>query len=87
MFAWRQSICLAGGGGIGFTRITFFGSLQYYKAGTVVAFIVAADFSSAKLRQALVLSAVYFLHQVSLGYPYAHVHHHGFRGQRPWQPA
>lgn len=48
----------AGGGGIGLTLTTYFGSLQYHKAGTVVAFIVVVvalmDFASAKLRQSLV---------------------------------
>jgi len=51
-------IGFAGGGGIGLTLTTYFGSLQYHKAGTVVAFIVIAvalmDFLSAKLRQELV---------------------------------
>jgi phosphonate ABC transporter permease subunit PhnE len=51
-------IGFAGGGGIGLTLTTFFGSLQYHKAGTVVAFIVLVvaimDFSSAKLREMLV---------------------------------
>jgi phosphonate ABC transporter permease subunit PhnE len=51
-------IGFAGGGGIGLTLTTFFGSLQYHKAGTVVAFIVIVvalmDFASAKLRQELV---------------------------------
>jgi phosphonate ABC transporter permease subunit PhnE len=51
-------IGFAGGGGIGLTLTTFFGSLQYQKAGTVVAFIVVVvalmDFASAKLRQELV---------------------------------
>jgi phosphonate transport system permease protein len=51
-------IGFAGGGGIGLTLTTFFGSLQYHKAGTVVAFIVIVvalmDFASAKLRQNLV---------------------------------
>jgi len=51
-------IGFAGGGGIGLTLTTFFGSLQYHKAGTVVAFIVIVvalmDFTSAKLRQVLV---------------------------------
>ena len=50
-------IGFAGGGGIGLTLTTFFGSLQYHKAGTVVAFIVIVvavmDFASARLRQAL----------------------------------
>ena len=51
-------IGFAGGGGIGLTLTTFFGSLQYHKAGTVVAVIVIIvalmDFASAKLRQTLV---------------------------------
>lgn len=51
-------IGFAGGGGIGLTLSTFFGSLQYHKAGTVVAFIVVVvalmDFISAKLREKLV---------------------------------
>jgi phosphonate transport system permease protein len=51
-------IGFAGGGGIGLTLTTFFGSLQYHKAGTVVAFIVLVvalmDFASAKLRERLV---------------------------------
>jgi phosphonate ABC transporter permease subunit PhnE len=51
-------IGFAGGGGIGLTLTTFFGSLQYHKAGTVVFFIVIVvalmDFASAKLRQSLV---------------------------------
>ena len=51
-------IGFAGGGGIGLTLTTFFGSLEYHKAGTVVAFIVIIvalmDFASAKLRQTLV---------------------------------
>ena len=51
-------IGFAGGGGIGLTLTTFFGSLQYHKAGTVVAFIVVVvalmDFASAKLRQSLI---------------------------------
>ncbi len=48
-------IGFAGGGGIGLTLTTFFGSLQYHKAGTVVVCIVVVvalmDFASAKLRQ------------------------------------
>jgi phosphonate ABC transporter permease subunit PhnE len=48
-------IGFAGGGGIGLTLTTFFGSLQYHRAGTVVACIVVVvalmDFASAKLRQ------------------------------------
>jgi phosphonate transport system permease protein len=51
-------IGFAGGGGIGLTLTTYFGSLQYHKAGTVVAFIVVIvalmDFASAKLRQVLI---------------------------------
>jgi phosphonate ABC transporter permease subunit PhnE len=51
-------IGFAGGGGIGLTLTTFFGSLEYHKAGTVVFFIVIVvalmDFASAKLRQSLV---------------------------------
>jgi len=51
-------IGFAGGGGIGLTLTTYFGSLQYHKAGTVVALIVIVvalmDFASAKLRQNLV---------------------------------
>ena len=51
-------IGFAGGGGIGLTLSTFFGSLQYHKAGTVVAFIVVVvalmDFTSARLREKLV---------------------------------
>lgn len=51
-------IGFAGGGGIGLTLSTYFGSLQYHKAGTVVAFIVIVvalmDFASAKLREQLV---------------------------------
>jgi phosphonate ABC transporter permease subunit PhnE len=51
-------IGFAGGGGIGLTLTTFFGSLQYHKAGTVVFFIIIVvalmDFASAKLRQTLV---------------------------------
>ena len=51
-------IGFAGGGGIGLTLTTFFGSLQYHKAGTVVAFIVIVvalmDFASAKIRQVLI---------------------------------
>jgi phosphonate ABC transporter permease subunit PhnE len=51
-------IGFAGGGGIGLMLQTFFGSLQYHKAGTVVAFIVLVvalmDFASARLREKLV---------------------------------
>ena len=48
----------AGGGGIGLMLSTFFGQLQYHKAGTVVPFIVVIvaimDFASAKIRERLV---------------------------------
>jgi phosphonate transport system permease protein len=51
-------IGFAGGGGIGQTLSSFFGSLQYHKAGTVVMFIVIVvalmDFASAKVREQLV---------------------------------
>lgn len=51
-------IGFAGGGGIGLTLSTFFGSLQYHKAGTVILFIVVVvalmDFASAKIREALI---------------------------------
>ena len=51
-------IGFAGGGGIGFTLYTFFNSLQYHKAGTLVAAIVIVvalmDFASARLRQKLI---------------------------------
>ena len=51
-------IGFAGGGGIGLTLSTFFGSLQYHKAGTVILFIVTIvalmDLASAKLRQKFV---------------------------------
>ncbi len=51
-------IGFAGGGGIGLVLSTFFGSLQYHKAGTVVLFIVIVvtlmDFTSARLRENLV---------------------------------
>ncbi len=51
-------IGFAGGGGIGLTLTTFFGSLQYHKAGTVVFFIIIIvalmDFASAELRHKLV---------------------------------
>ena len=51
-------IGFAGGGGIGLVLSTFFGSLQYHKAGTVIVFIVVVvalmDFASAKLREKLV---------------------------------
>jgi len=45
IYQWDINIRLAtiisfAGGGIGLTLTTFFGSLQYHKAGTVVAFIV-----------------------------------------------
>jgi phosphonate transport system permease protein len=48
----------AGGGGIGLLLNTYFGKLQYHKAGTVVAVIVLVvtlmDFASAKIRERLV---------------------------------
>jgi len=48
-------IGFAGGGGIGLTLSTYFGSLQYHKAGTVVLFIVVVvvlmDYISAKIRE------------------------------------
>ena len=51
-------IGFAGGGGIGLTLSTYFGSLQYHKAGTVIIFIVVVvalmDFASARLREHLV---------------------------------
>jgi len=51
-------IGFAGGGGIGLTLSTYFGSLQYHKAGTVVLAIVIIvammDFTSAKIREQLV---------------------------------
>jgi len=51
-------IGFAGGGGIGLTLSTFFGMLQYHKAGTVVLFIVVVvalmDFASAKIREKMV---------------------------------
>ncbi len=51
-------IGFAGGGGIGLLLNTFFGQLQYHKAGTVVVLIVivvaAMDFASAKIRRQLV---------------------------------
>ena len=51
-------IGFAGGGGIGLTLTTFFGSLQYHKAGTVVAVIVVVvalmDFLSAEVRKKLI---------------------------------
>jgi phosphonate transport system permease protein len=51
-------IGFAGGGGIGLTLSTYFGSLQYHKAGTVVLFIVVVvalmDFASSKVRELLV---------------------------------
>ncbi len=51
-------IGFAGGGGIGLTLTTFFGSLQYHKAGTVVAVIVIVvafmDFLSAEVRKKLI---------------------------------
>ena len=51
-------IGFAGGGGIGLLSNTYFGQLQYHKAGTVVLLIVivvaAMDFASAKIREKLV---------------------------------
>ena len=51
-------IGFAGGGGIGLTLSTYFGSLQYHKAGTVVAIIMVVvalmDFTSAKIREKLI---------------------------------
>lgn len=51
-------IGFAGGGGIGLMLSTFFGSLQYHKAGTVIVAIVIIvalmDFSSAKIREKFV---------------------------------
>ncbi len=51
-------IGFAGGGGIGLMLSTFFGSLQYHKAGTVILAIVIIiaimDFSSAKIREKFV---------------------------------
>jgi phosphonate transport system permease protein len=51
-------IGFAGGGGIGLLLSTYFGQLQYHKAGTVVLFIVIVvalmDFASAKIRERLV---------------------------------
>jgi phosphonate transport system permease protein len=51
-------IGFAGGGGIGLMLSTYFGSLQYHKAGTVIIAIVLIvammDFTSAKLREKFV---------------------------------
>jgi phosphonate transport system permease protein len=51
-------IGFAGGGGIGLMLSTYFGSLQYHKAGTVIVAIVlivaAMDFTSAKIREKFV---------------------------------
>ena len=51
-------IGFAGGGGIGLLLNTYFGLLQYHKAGTVVAVIIVVvavlDFASAKLREQMV---------------------------------
>jgi len=48
----------AGGGGVGLLLNTYFGMLQYHKAGTVVAMIVvvvaAMDLASAKIRERMV---------------------------------
>ncbi|MBI5032685.1 MAG: phosphonate ABC transporter, permease protein PhnE [Chloroflexi bacterium] len=49
---------IAGGGGVGLLLNTYFGMLQYHKAGTVVAMIVVVvtimDFASAKIRERMV---------------------------------
>ncbi len=51
-------IGLAGGGGVGLTLWTYYGGMQYHKAGTVIFFIVVVvalmDFASAKIREKLV---------------------------------
>ncbi len=51
-------IGFAGGGGIGLMLSTYFGSLQYHKAGTVILAIViivaVMDFTSAKIRERFV---------------------------------
>lgn len=51
-------IGFAGGGGIGLMLSTYFGSLQYHKAGTVILAIVLIvaimDFTSAKIREKFV---------------------------------
>ena len=51
-------IGFAGGGGIGLMLSTYFGSLQYHKAGTVILAIVIIvalmDFTSAKIRERFV---------------------------------
>jgi phosphonate transport system permease protein len=51
-------IGFAGGGGIGLLLNSYFGQLQYHKAGTVVAMTVvvvtAMDFASAKIRERMV---------------------------------
>ncbi|MCI0476638.1 MAG: phosphonate ABC transporter, permease protein PhnE [Anaerolineales bacterium] len=51
-------IGFAGGGGVGLLLSTYFGMLQYHKAGTVVAMIVIVvalmDFASAKIREKMV---------------------------------
>lgn len=51
-------IGFAGGGGIGLMLSTYFGSLQYHKAGTVILAIVIIvalmDFTSAKIREKFV---------------------------------
>jgi phosphonate transport system permease protein len=51
-------IGFAGGGGIGLLLNTYFGQLQYHRAGTIVAIIVivvaAMDFASAKIREQMV---------------------------------
>ncbi len=51
-------IGFAGGGGIGLLLNTYFGQLQYHRAGTIVAIIVIVvalmDFASAKIREQMV---------------------------------
>ncbi len=51
-------IGFAGGGGVGLLLSTYFGMLQYHKAGTVVALIVIVvavmDFASAKIREKMI---------------------------------
>ena len=51
-------IGFAGGGGIGLLLNTYFGQLQYHRAGTIVAVIVLVvallDFASAKIRERMV---------------------------------
>ena len=51
-------IGFAGGGGVGLLLSTYFGQLQYHKAGTVVLMIVVVvtimDFASAKIRERMI---------------------------------